>query len=146
MRTALILWFVLVSAASVSRAQDVLEGTAAAAIRALEHEWVEGQSRNDNRALDLIFDNGLVYVEYGKLISKGEYLSRVKAAESGPSQIAMENMTVRTFGGTAIVVGTYHERSTTGSKTHLKHWRFVDTWVYKKERWMLVAAAASSAK
>ncbi len=38
-----------------------------AAIRALEHEWVEGQSHNDNHLLDLIFDNSLMYVEYGRL-------------------------------------------------------------------------------
>src|SRR5712671_1598042 len=142
MRAVIGLWLVLVCAISLSLAQEALEGSAAPAIRALEHEWVEGQSSNNNRALDLIFDNGLVYVEYGRLITKGEYLSRVKAAEPNPSQIVMEAMTVRTFGGTAIVVGTYHEKNISTGTTRLKRWRFVDTWVYKKQRWMLVAAAA----
>jgi len=142
MRTAC-LWLILACATSRSSAQKALEGDAAVAIRTLEHEWVEGQSSNDNRALDLIFDNALVYVEYGKLITKGEYLSRVRAAEPNPSQIVMEGITVRTSGGTAIAVGTYHEKSGSGSKTHLKRWRFVDTWVYKQGRWMLVAAAAA---
>jgi hypothetical protein len=136
-------WLMLVCATSLSGAQEAIEGDAAAAIRALEHDWVDGQSSNDNRALDLIFDNGLVYVEYGTLITKGEYLSRVKAAEAGPSPIAMGAMSVRTFGGTAIVVGTYREKIGSGSKTHLKRWRFVDTWVFKRGRWMLVAAAAA---
>jgi hypothetical protein len=35
---------------------------ASGAIRALEHEWVEAQSHNDNRALDLILDSAVVYV------------------------------------------------------------------------------------
>src|SRR5712671_3000406 len=137
------LWLGLVCATSLSPGQEAVEGDATATIRTLEHEWVEGQSSNDNRALDLIFDNALVYVEYGKLITKGEYLSRVRAAEPNPSQIVMEAMTVRTFGGTAIVVGTYHEKNISTGTTRLKRWRFVDTWVYKKQRWMLVAAAAS---
>src|SRR5260370_42299170 len=81
--------------------QQAAEGGTEAAIRALEHEWVVGQSRNDNRALDLIFDNALVYVEYGKLVTKGDYLSRIKWAGPQLSQIVMEPMSVRTFGNTA---------------------------------------------
>ncbi len=35
-------------------------------------------SRAITTALDLIFDNALVYVEYGKLVTNGDYLSRIK--------------------------------------------------------------------
>ncbi len=71
-----------------------------------------------------------------------EYLLRVRSAKPHLEQIVMEGATVRTFGGTAIVVGTYLETGVKGGKPWLKRWRFVDTWVYKKGRWMLVAAAA----
>src|ERR1700730_15310132 len=70
-------------------AQQGGEDSGAAGIRALERAWTVGQSRNDSHALDLIFDNGLVYVEYGRLITKGEYLSRIKRETSQPDQIAM---------------------------------------------------------
>jgi len=144
MRTAGIL-FILVCAASLFASSQVESGgNASAEIRALELEWSEGQARNDNRALDLIFDNGLVYVEYGKLITKGEYLLRVR--RSTPSlqpSIFFEAMTVRTVGDTAIVVGTYREASLKGGRTMVQRWRFVDTWVYKNGHWMLVAAAAA---
>jgi hypothetical protein len=118
-------------------------GSSAATIRALEHDWVDGQSRNNNAVLNLIFDNALVYVEYGKLVSKGEYLSRIKGLGGipQPSQIVAEPMTVKMFGSTAIVVGTYRERKATAGG--LRRWRFIDTWVYKKSGWVLVAAAAS---
>jgi hypothetical protein len=133
---------VLGCAMSVSAsAQEATPGDIATAIRALEHQWAEGQAHNDNRALDRIFDNALVYVEYGRLVTKGEYLSRIRAAKPGPSQIVNEAMTVRLFGDTAIVVGTYLEK--TGSAGKTMRWRFVDTWVYKSGRWMLVAAGAS---
>ncbi|MGA8763241.1 MAG: nuclear transport factor 2 family protein [Candidatus Sulfotelmatobacter sp.] len=140
------LLFIVVCAKSLSvSAQGVVdEDNPALAIRALEHEWVEGQSRNDNRALDLIFDNALVYIEYGKLMTKGQYLSRVRSAGPYlPQQIVNEAMTVRAFGSTVIVVGTYREKGVQDRKTLLRHWRFIDTWVKKRGKWMLVAAASS---
>jgi Domain of unknown function (DUF4440) len=135
--------FVCIAASLLFAGQQTDEGGSAAAIRALEHEWVVGQTRNDNRALDLIFDNSLVYVEYGNLVTKGEYLSRIKWAAPQLDQIVMEPMTVRTFGSTAIAVGTYREKDVKGGKALLKRWRFIDTWVYKKSGWVLVAAAAA---
>jgi uncharacterized protein (TIGR02246 family) len=119
-------------------------GDSAIAIRALEHEWFEAQSHNDNGALDLIFDNDLVYIEYGRLVTKGEYLSHVKSSKPQPEQIVMEAMTVRTFGNTVITMGTYRETAMKDGKPLLKHWRYVDTWVYEQGRWMLVAAASTA--
>lgn len=114
-----------------------------ATIRALEREWTVGQSHNDNRALDLIFDNALLYVEYGNLISKGEYLSRIRQYAPALDQIEMGPMTVRVSGRTAIAVGTYVEKQVHGSRTQVTRWQFIDTWVYKKNGWVLVAAGAS---
>jgi hypothetical protein len=133
----------LVCATPAVCAQEPAENNAATSIRALENERIEAQSRNDNRALDLMFDNALVYIEYGKLVSKGDFLLRVRSAGPQLQQIAMEAMTVRTFGGTALVVGSYRETDLKNGKPSLKRWRFVDTWVYENRRWMLVAAAAA---
>ena len=82
-------------------------------------------------------------MEYGRLISKGDYLLRVRSAKPQLEQIAMEAMTVHTFGSTAIVVGSYRETGVKDGKSLLQRWRFVDTWVYEKGRWMLVAAGAA---
>jgi hypothetical protein len=136
------LTFLLVSRQSAV-AQQESDGQATTVILALEHEWVEGQSRNDNNALNLIFDNALVYVEYGRLVTKGEYLSCVKQGPSQLSEIVLEPTMVHVFGGTAVAVGTYRERRLKRGQTGLKRWRFVDTWVHKKNGWMLVAAAAA---
>lgn len=136
--------FILVWAAAVPLCgQQGTEGDNAMVIRALEHEWVEGQTRNDNRALDLIFDNALVYVEYGRLVTKGEYLSRIKQAGPGVSEVVLEGMTVREFGNTVVTVGTYRERQRSSGQSGVKRWRFVDTWIFKKNGWVLVAAAAA---
>ena len=123
--------------------QKAAEVDTANIIRALEHEWVDAQARNDNQALDLIFDNALVYVEYGNLVTKGEYLSRIKRAGPQVSQIVTESMTVRTAGKTSIVVGAYRETESKAGRSSVKHWRFIDTWVDKKSGWVLVAASAA---
>jgi hypothetical protein len=138
------LLFLLVCAMSLPvSTQEAAESDAATSIRALEHEWAEAQSRNDNRSLDLIFDNALVYIEYGRLVTKGDYLLRVRSAKPPLQLIVMEALTVRTFDSTVIVVGSYRETEVKDGKSLMKRWRFVDTWVYEKGRWMLVAAAAA---
>jgi hypothetical protein len=137
------LLLVLVCATSLSgSAQGAGDSDAAKAVRALEGKRVKAQSRSDNDALDLILDNALVYIEYGELVTKGDYLSRVKSAKPQLRQIVPEAMTVRTVENTAIVVGTYRETDVKDGKSSSKRWRFVDTWVKKKGSWMLVAAAA----
>jgi Domain of unknown function (DUF4440) len=143
MRTASFLFILVWVTLPSTLGQQPIHGGSEAAIRALEHEWVDGQARNNNRALDLIFDNALVYVEYGKLVTKGEYLSRIKRAGPQINQIFMEPMSVRLFGRTAIVIGTYREKLAKGGKPGIKRWRFIDTWVYEKNGWVLVAAAAT---
>jgi len=126
------------------QAQDSGNSAAETTIRALEREWVEGQSRNDTRVLDLIFDNNLVYVEYGRLVSKGEYLSRIKRDIPLTDTISFEGMTVHVFGNTAIVIGSYQEKQPHDRRHELKRWRFIDTWVYKNRHgWTLVAAGSS---
>jgi hypothetical protein len=134
---------ILVCVTLFAPAQDAPDRGTASNIIALEHAWVDGQSRNDNGALNLIFDNALVYIEYGKLVTKGEYLARVRTANSSEQMVVMGGMTVRVLGGTAIVVGTYREKGPKGGSTSVARWRFVDTWVKKEGNWKLVAAASA---
>lgn len=144
MKKATVLIFI-VGACLASTGQQTADGGTVITIRALEREWADAQARNDNRALDLIFDNGLVYVEYGKLVTKGDYLLRIHQQAPGIDQVDMEPMTVRVFGATAIVVGSYREKQRKRGQVILRRWQFVDTWVYKKNGWVLVAAAAAPA-
>lgn len=116
------------------------------AIRALEKQWTYAQAHNDNRALDLIFDSDLVYVEYGRLVSKGEYLARIRRQVPSSDEVVMDPIAVHTFENTAIVIGGYREKKFQSNQHHIMRWRFIDTWVYKKNGWVLVAAAATPLK
>jgi ketosteroid isomerase-like protein len=117
------------------------DAVASGAIRALEHEWVEAHAHNDNRALNLILDNDVVYVEYGRLVSKADYLLRIKNQDASTDEVVMEPMTVRVFGNTAIVTGSYRETQRQGGMR--KFTRFVDTWAYKEHGWVLIAAGST---
>jgi hypothetical protein len=139
-----VLIFVLIGATMPVRAQQANDSdNTAAEIRGLERAWSEGEARNDNRALDLIFDNALVYIEYGKVVTKGEYLSRIRTEIPHQQQIVMEGITVRAFGTTAIVVGVYREKDVKDGKVSISRWRFIDTWVKKQGSWLLVAAGSA---
>jgi hypothetical protein len=102
-------------------AQETLNSGTVTVIRMLEKQWTVGQARNDGAALDLW----------------------IRAQPPGTDQITMEPMNVRISGNTAIVVGSYFEKQTAGQSRPIKRWRFVDTWINKKNGWVLVAAAAA---
>jgi ketosteroid isomerase-like protein len=113
-------------------------------ILALEHAWDQAQERGDVKALAAIFDNSLIYIDYdGKLLTKAEYLARVKANTIHMQQIVAEEMSVQMFGNTAIVVGTYRVRGVENGKPYLRRGRFTDTWVLMGTNWICVAAGTT---
>jgi Domain of unknown function (DUF4440) len=134
--------FLCCAPAVVARSQDI-DGAASSAIRGLEREWVEAQSHNNNGALNVILDNAVVYLEYGKLVTKADYLSRIKHEDPSTDDVVMDPMTVRIVGNTAIAVGSYQETQRHRGLRTVTHWRFIDTWVYKQDGWVLIAAGAT---
>jgi hypothetical protein len=125
------------------RAQGRDGGSATAAVLAQEQAWSDAESRGDSRALERLFDNALVKVEDGRLVTKGECLSSVRSKSSYPRQIVAGATTVHIYGSTAVVVGTYRETGVRDGKPFQGQWRFIDTWVNKENGWILVAAGAS---
>lgn len=107
------------------RAQEGGKGGATTAVLAQEQAWSDAESRNDNRALEQIFDNALVFIEDGRLATKGECLARVRLAGSHPRQIVAAATAVHFFGSAAVVVGTYHELAVKDGKASPKAWRFL---------------------
>ena len=142
--TQVIRWVILYSCLpNILVSAQEPDGSSAAAIRALEREWVDAQSHNNNQALNLILDNAVVYVEYGQLVTKGDYLSRIKHLSAGTDEVEMGPLRIQIFGSTAIAVGSYAETQRGEGRRIVTRWRFIDTWTYKERGWVLVAAAAT---
>jgi ketosteroid isomerase-like protein len=141
------IWFgvILVGWALVyASAQDAGVAGARSNILALEHAWDQAQERGDGKALASIFDNGLIFVDYdGKLLTKVEYMARVKSNVTHMQQIVAEQMNVQMFGDTAIVVGTYRVKGVENEVPFVRRGRFTDTWVLMNGHWICVAAATT---
>lgn len=138
-------FIILVCSVLVSApAQDTGVAAARSNILALEHAWDQAQERRDPKGLAAIFDNSLIFVDYdGKILTKAEYMARVKSNNTHMAQIVAEQMNVQVFGDTAIVVGTYRVKGVENGSPYLRRGRFVDTWVLTGGHWLCVAAATT---
>lgn len=123
-------------------AQAGSESDAKSTILALEHAWNQAEAFKDLKALDALFDNAMIYVDFdGSVMTKGELLSRVKAAHL--EQVVTESESAQLFGQTAIVTGTYRSSEFTNGKAVVRRGRFIDTWVWRSSTWVCVAAQAT---
>ena len=134
----------LICASLFMAAQNYGDSAVRSNILALEYAWDQAQERGDIKALSAIFDNALVFVDFdGTILTKTEYLARVKSDSSYLQQIVTESMSVQVFGNTAIVVGTYRAKGVEDGRPYLRRRRFVDTWMLMGEHWVCVAAEAT---
>jgi ketosteroid isomerase-like protein len=144
MRTILIMMITALLCSMHVRAQSTFDTEGRESIRALENAWDQAQERGDATALAPILDNSLIYVDYdGKLLTKAEYLARVKANNIHMDQIVTEQMNVQMYGNTAIVVGTYRVKGVERGKPYLRRGRFTDTWTLIKKNWICIAASTT---
>jgi ketosteroid isomerase-like protein len=125
-------------------AQGTSDADTASKILALESAWNQAVETRDTKALDAIFDNLLIYVEHdGSVMTKAEYLTTVKNSGGNPEHVTTEKMTAHVWGATAIVTGIYHERGLRANKLYHRRGRFIDTWIFKNNTWVCVAAQAT---
>jgi len=116
-----------------------------AKIRELELARFDAQQRKDNRTLDAMLDNALVWVEPdGVQWTKADYLANLHSNDGTILEIAPESISVRVFAGIAIAVGIYHERAVNDGRPFVQRARFIDTWTFKRGKWVCIAATATS--
>jgi ketosteroid isomerase-like protein len=142
MRTAFFFAIILAVAPHSSFAQS--EAESVTTVLALEHAWNQAELRKDTKALDAIFDNALVYVDYdGTFRSKAEFLGRIKNSSSHPQQEVTESMTGHVYENTVVVTGIYSAKGTEKGKPYVRRGRFVDTWTLKDGKWLCVASQST---
>lgn len=125
-------------------AQEKTGSAAGSKVLALESVWNMAEEKADVRALDLIFDDSMIYIdEDGSLLSKAEFLAHVKAAGPQLQSLITKTIAVRVFGEAAMVVGNYEARGAERGKAYLHQGRFMDTWVLKEGAWVCVVAQST---
>jgi ketosteroid isomerase-like protein len=127
-----------------ARTQDEANRNAGAKVLALEGAWNRAEETGDIRALSMLFDDSLLYIdEYGSLQNKAQFLAHTRDPGAPLQSLITETISVHVYSDTAVVVGNYHAKGTRRGKPYEKQGRFVDTWVLKKGTWVCVAAQAT---
>jgi ketosteroid isomerase-like protein len=113
-------------------------------ILALENAWNKAEEEKDVRALDMLLDDSLVYVDWdGSKMNKTQFIATIRAPELHPAQIVNESQEAHVFGDSAIVTGIYREKGTNKGKPYLRRGRFTDTWIYRSGTWVCVASQST---
>lgn len=135
-------WVVLLLAASLfATAQDSTLSASQSKIIAFENAWNQAEERKDARALDALLGASLAYTDYdGTMMTKADFLARVRAPARHPEQQVTESMNARIYGETAVVTGIYRVKGTEKGKPYLRRGRFTDTWVNDNGTWVCVAS------
>lgn len=127
--------------ASQTQAQPDAEQTK---ILALENAWNRAEEHKDIKALEILLDTTLVYVDYdGSIMDKAQFIASVKAPNLHPEQIVNESMTAHVYGDSAVVTGVYREKGVSSGKPYLRRGRFTDTWVYHDGAWACVSSQST---
>lgn len=129
---------------TLTAAQDNSGAAAASKVLALESVWNMAEEKRDVGALALIFDNSMIYIdEDGSVLTKTQFLVRVRAAGQRLQSLATHTISVHVYGGTAVVAGTYRAKGMEKGKAYQRDGRFIDTWVFKQGSWLCVVAQST---
>ncbi|MFZ0418759.1 MAG: nuclear transport factor 2 family protein [Candidatus Sulfotelmatobacter sp.] len=137
MRSVMLVALLACAGTSGSYAQRDSDADSESKIVAMEHVWAQAYIIKDPKALERILDDAFVCVASdGRLLTKAQILMDVKS--SNALQVLTESMAVHLHGDTAIVTGTFRTMGMERGKPFTRRERFVDTWVYKSERWVSI--------
>jgi ketosteroid isomerase-like protein len=144
MKMAVISVALLCLALSPMWAQDSDDDSTVTKVLALEHAWNQAEQRKDAKALEALFDNDLVYVDYdGTLRNKSDFLARTKATTTHPEVEITESMTAHKAGAAIVVTGIYLAKGVENGKPYVRRGRFVDTWISRDGNWLCVVSQST---
>lgn len=112
-------------------------------LMAMEHiVKVQASQTKDVKVLDAMLDDGFQWVDSeGRLLNKTDVLVRLRAVDS--LELIPNSMVVKLQGDTAIVTGLYRIKGVQRGQPFVRRGRFVDTWLYKGGRWVVVASLST---
>lgn len=124
--------------------QNDSDGIVGSKLLALESVWNQAEEKGDVRALDLIFDDSMVYIdEDGSQLTKAQFLAHAKEAGGHMQSLITQTMSVHVYGDTAVVAGSYRAKGVQRGKAYQRDGRFIDMWVFKQGAWVCVVAQAT---
>jgi ketosteroid isomerase-like protein len=142
-KTQLLVVLLLVSSLGWAQGKSDAESKLAA----LENAWNAAQRDHDVKALEGLIAETFINTEWdGSVQDKAQFLQGIKDASVKLTTMTNDEVTVFTYGNTAIVAGAYHAKGTRNGKPYDARGRFTDTWVKTSGKWQCVASAAQHIK
>jgi len=109
-------------------------------LKSAEHQWTEAFKNRDKDALNRILDDRFIFTDdKGQVFSKTEYIDAAMQAIKVESY-SLDDMTVRVFGDTGVVTGSWTGKMTIDGKNASGAFRYTDTFVKRLGRWRAVAS------
>jgi ketosteroid isomerase-like protein len=111
---------------------------------AMENAWNAAQRDHDTKTLEALVAETFINTEWdGAVENKAQFLQSIKDPTYKFSSITNDNVSVFTYGNTAVIAGTYHVIASKAGKPYEAHGRFTDTWVQLNGKWQCVASMAT---
>ena len=138
MRLAITVGIIALLVAPLARAAEQADENK---ILALENAWNQAQLHHNSTVVASMLPDTFIYTDYdGTVMNKTQFLADLMDTSYQATMVVNENVTVFTYEGAAIVIGTYHTKGTYKGRP-FEHWgRFTDTWVFENKLWQCVAS------
>lgn len=139
MRYALIfIALLLFGLANSVRAND------ADSLKTIDASWNDLRLKADVAGLDeVLADDWLLTHSDGRVQDKKDYLRELSSRSRTNQAIENENVSIRHYGGTAVVTGTSVQAGTSNGLPWSGRFRYTRVWILREGRWRMVASHSS---
>jgi hypothetical protein len=114
------------------------------ALKTVDASWNAFRLKADVAALDKILaDDWLLTHSDGRVQDKEDYLQELSSRTRSNQAIENDNVSIRHYGGTAVVTGTSVQAGTSKGLSWSGRFRYTRVWILREGRWQMVASHSS---
>ncbi len=128
-------------AAAPAKAPSVSE-----TVKQLEHDWTDAQKAGDADKLGQIIADDWVGIGSSGKETKQSLLADLKSGANKLDSFEFGPMEVKVMGSVAVVQGSYTEKSTTNGKDSSGKWVWMDVFVKRDGKWVVVRSENTMVK
>jgi len=122
---------------AIEGAEQSSSAAVAAQIEQMEHDRIRTNVRKNMGALDAVTADDYVQIDWvGRVLGKAATLERIRSSDM--QSHSLEDLNVRVYGNTAIVVGTAIRKGVTGDRDISGTFRYTRVYVNRDGRWQVV--------
>jgi uncharacterized protein (TIGR02246 family) len=147
--TALLSLFVSLTVFAQNRPTTTAEEDPAAAVRALEREWLDAYEKRDVAAMErIVADDFVIYFDDGDSQSKADILAMLVRGAGKPSPaFTTDDVVARVYGDTVILTGRVVTRQKRADGTMSESAsRYTDVYVRRNGRWQVASSHLGKVK